>query len=67
MVVYHFVDSDLKDEIFSDKEGATEWGGTDFEIAHQGTCCTPVLGVEEISCRACQLFCCFLVAKNNTF
>ena len=34
MSVTHFVDSDLEVEIFFKKEGATEEGGVDFEVAH---------------------------------
>ena len=32
ILVYHFVDPDLTDEIFFKKEGATEKRGFEFEI-----------------------------------
>ena len=32
MFVYHFVDPDLRVEIYFEKEGSAENGGVDFEI-----------------------------------
>ena len=32
-----------------EKEGAVEYGGIDFEMTSLATCCTQVLGAEEIS------------------
>ena len=37
MFVYHFVDPDLKVEIFFEKDRAAENGGVDFEIGDIGT------------------------------
>ena len=36
MFVYHFVDPDLRVEIFFKKEGTAENGGIDFEIGDMG-------------------------------
>ena len=37
MFVYHFVDPNLKTEIFFENKGATESGGVDFETEDIGT------------------------------
>ena len=37
MFVYHFVDPDLRVEIFFNKEGTAENGGIDFELGVLGT------------------------------
>ena len=37
ILVSHFVDPDLRVEIFFEKEGAAENGGVDFEIGDIGT------------------------------
>ena len=56
MFVYHFVDPDLRIEIFFQKEGATENGGIDFEIGDIGTSAHLYCRLKKNSCRACLLF-----------
>ena len=63
MFVYHFVDSDLKIEIFFEKEGLAENGGVDFEIGDIGTSALLYWRLKKISCKACLLFYCILATK----
>ena len=37
ILIYQFVDPDLRVEMFFEKEGATEKGGVDFEVGDTGT------------------------------
>ena len=46
MFIYHFVDPDLRVEIFFEKDETPENGGVDFELGEIGTSCTE-LKVEE--------------------
>ena len=52
MLVYRFVDPDLKGEIFIEDEGAAEKRSTDFEIGDIGTSGYLYWGLNKISCRA---------------
>ena len=56
MLVYHFVDSYLRVEIFFEKEGTTENGGIYFEIGDIGLSAHLYWMLKKISCRACLLF-----------
>ena len=56
MFVYHFVDSDLRVEIFLEKEETTENGSIDFEIGDIGTSAHLYRRLKKISCRVCLLF-----------
>ena len=66
MFVYHFVDPDLRVEIFFEKEGAAENGSVDFEIEGIGISGHLNWRLKEISCRAC-FFTTFWVTKKITF
>ena len=52
MVVYHFVDPDLRVEIIFRKEGTVENGGIDFEIGDIGTSERWYWTLKKISYRA---------------
>ena len=62
MFVYHFVDPDLKVEIFLVKGKPAENEGVDFEI---GTSARLYWRLQKVSCKACPLFHCFLMTKNS--
>ena len=64
--VYHFVDFDLRVEIFFKKEWAGENGGVDFEIVDIGTSAHLHWRLKKISCRAF-LFCHFFGDKKIAF
>ena len=64
MFVYHFVDPDLRLEIFFEKEGAAENGSVDFEIEGIGISGHLNWRLKEISCRAC-FFTTFWVTKKK--
>ena len=53
MFIYHFVDPDLRVEIFFEKEGAAENRSIDFEIRHIGTSAHLYWRLKSISCSAC--------------
>ena len=57
--VCHFVDPDLRVDIFFEKEGSAENGGVDFEIWDIGTSAHFYWRLKEISCNVCLLFCFF--------
>ena len=63
MFVYHFVDPDLKVEIFFEKEGAAENVGINFEIGDINTSTHLYWRLKKIACSACLLFYYFLVTK----
>ena len=65
MLDCHFIDPDLRVEIFFGKEGAQENGSFDFEIGDIGTFVHLYWRLKKISCRACLLNYYFLVAKNS--
>ena len=53
---YHFVDPDLRVDIFFVKEGALKNGSLDFEIGDKGTSTHLYWMLKKSSCRACLLF-----------
>ena len=65
MFVYHFIDLDLRVEIYFEKEGAAENGIIDFEIGDIGTSTELYWNLKKISCRACLLFINFWVTKKQ--
>ena len=67
MLVYHFVDPDLRVKIIFRKEGTTENGRIDFEIEDIGTSAHWYWRLKKISCRACLLFCYFFGDKKIAF
>ena len=60
MFTYHFVDPDLRVEIFFKTMGAAENECVDFEIEDIGTSTHLYWKLKKISCRACLLFHYFL-------
>ena len=65
MFVYHYVDPDLRVEIFLKKEGAEENGSVDFEIGDIDTSAQMYWGLKKTSFRTCLLFYYFLVTKTK--
>ena len=63
MCVYHFVDPDLKVEIFFKKEEAAENRVNDYKIGDISSS-SHLYWSLKISCRACLLFIVFLVTKR---
>ena len=63
MFVYHFVDPDLRINIFFEKEVTAE-NGELISCAALHTC---IRGVKKISCRAYLLFCWNFGDKKNSF
>ena len=61
--VYHFVDPDLRVEIFFEKEGAAGNGSDGLEIKDKATSEDLYWKLKKILCGACLLFF-FLVKKN---
>ena len=64
MFVYHFVDSDLRVEIFFEKEEAAENGCVDFKIGDIGTPAHFYWRLKKSSCRDCLFLITFLVTKK---
>ena len=64
MFVYHFIDLDLRVEIFLKKEGAGENEGVDFEIGDISTSAHLYWRLKKISSRVCLLFWFFLLIKR---
>ena len=64
MLVYHFVDPDLRVDTFFKKDEAAENEGTDYKIGDIGTSAHLHLKLKKISCRTCLLSYCFLVTKK---
>ena len=62
--VYHFVDVDLRFEIFFEKEGTAGNGGVDFEIGDIGTLAHLHWRLKNISYTTCLLFYCFFGDKK---
>ena len=56
MFAYHFVDPDLRVEIFFQKEGTAENGVLDYEIGDIGTSAHLYWRLKKISSRACLAF-----------
>ena len=54
-ICYHFVDLDLRVEIFFEKEWAGENGGLNFEIGDIGTSAQVYWKLKKVSCKACLL------------
>ena len=67
MFVYHFVDPDLRVEIFFEKEGSAENGGVDFEIGDIDTSAYLYWRLKKTLWRACLRFYCFLGDKKLAF
>ena len=67
MFVYHFVHTDLRVEIFLEKEGAAENGSVDFKIGYTGTSAHLYWRLKKISCRVCLPFYCFFGDKKIAF
>ena len=65
--VYHFVDLDLKVEIFFEKEGAVENRDVDFEIGDVGTSAHLYWRMTTILFRACLVFYYFFGDKKIAF
>ena len=65
MFVYHYVDPDLRVEIFLKKEGADENGSVDFEIGDIDTSAQLYWGLKKTSFRTCLLFLLFFGDKNK--
>ena len=63
MFVYHFVDPDLRVEIFFEKEGVAGNGSDGFEIKDKATSEDLHWKLKKILCGACLLFF-FLVKKK---
>ena len=64
MFVYHFVDPDLRVNLWFKKERTAKNGGVDFEIGDIGTSAQGYWRLKKISFRACLLFITFFVTKN---
>ena len=64
MFISHFVDTDLRVEIFFKKGWVAENGGPDFEIGDIGTSAHLYWRLKKISCKACVLFYNFLGDKR---
>ena len=60
--VYHFVDPDLRVEIFFEKQGVAGNGSDGFEIKDKATSEDLYWKLKKILCGACLLF--FLVKKK---
>ena len=64
---YHFVDPDLRVDIFFVKEGTLKNGSLDFEIGDKGTSTHLYWMLKKSSCRACLLFNYFFDDKKYPF
>ena len=67
MFVYHFVDPDLRVEIYFEKERSAENGGVNFEIGNIDTSAYLYWRLKKTPWRACLRFFAFLVTKNQLF
>ena len=56
MSVYHFVNPNLRVEMFSEKEGAAEIEGAEFKIGDIGTSTHLYWRLKKIASIACSLF-----------
>ena len=65
ILVRHFVDSNLRVEIFFEKDGAVENGGVDFEIGDISTSAYLYWRLKKISYSACLRFYCFSDDKKK--
>ena len=65
MLMYHFVDHDLGNEIFFRKERETEKGKLGIETEGTDICCTLFLGVKKNSQQICILFQFFSFMKKE--
>ena len=65
MLVYHFVDPDLRVGTFFQKDGAAENGGVGFEMGDISTSPHLHSRLKKISCRACLFSNCFFGDKKN--
>ena len=66
MFLYHFIDPDLRVEIF-EIERVTKKGRIDFEMGNWDICTHLHWGLKKISCRFCLFFCLFLRGKKDSF
>ena len=63
MFVFHFVDPNMRVEIFFQKDEAPEKVGVDFEIENLSNSTHLYWRLKKIACRACLIFYLFLVIK----